>query len=35
VLERERVALGGGARDVILELASVDLTRLRPVTAIP
>lgn len=34
-LGRERVALNGGARGVILELASADLTRLLSPTPIP
>jgi Cys-tRNA(Pro)/Cys-tRNA(Cys) deacylase len=34
-LERERVALNGGGRGVILELASADLTRLLSPTPIP
>ena len=34
-LERERIALNGGARGVILELASADLTRVLRVTPIP
>jgi Cys-tRNA(Pro)/Cys-tRNA(Cys) deacylase len=34
-LERERLALNGGARGVILELASADLTRVLSPTPIP
>jgi len=34
-LERERIALNGGARGVIVELASADLRRLLRVTPIP
>jgi len=34
-LARERVALNGGARGVIIELASADLARLLSPTPIP
>ena len=34
-LERDRIALNGGARGVILELASADLQRVLRVTPIP